>query len=155
MQLRDGVDGDAEAVAGVFFRAVREGALGPYTQAECAAWCGERPSATQWIRRTEGLETVVAEMDGQIVGFMTARASDGYIDHAFVLPEMRGQGVADAIYAVVENRARCQKTKRLHTHASHMAKSFFSRHGWIVVSENQVDLAGVQLTNWIMDKPLS
>ena len=155
MHVRDGEHGDAEALANVFFRAVREGALGPYTQTECAAWCSERPSAAQWIKRTDGLDTVVAEKDSQILGFMTARASDGYIDHAFVLPEMRGQGVADAIYAVVENRARCQRTKRLHTHASHMARSFFIRHGWRVVSENRVDLTSAQLTNWIMDKPLS
>lgn len=68
---------------------------------------------------------------------------------------MRGLGVSDALYAVVENRARSQGISLLQADASHLAKLFFLRQGWTVVRENQVDMSGTVLANWIMNKSLA
>ena len=155
MQLRDATVDDTDALAGVFFRAVREGALGPYSDAECTAWAPMRPTAEYWAKRISGLDVVVAERGSTVLGFMSWNTGDGDLDQAFVLPEVRGQGVANAIYAVIENRARSRKVARLHTYASHLAKPFFLRQGWAVLGENQVDLSGVHLTNWRMEKALT
>lgn len=155
MLLRDAVADDIADLTDVFFRAVREGALGPYSETECAAWAPCRPTPEYWAKRIEGLDTIVADQDGKIVGFMAWNKGDGDLDLAFVLPEMRGKGVTNAIYAMVENRARSQGAPRLHAHASHLAKPFFMRQGWDVLRENQVDLEGICLTNWVMEKSLS
>lgn len=95
MQLRDAAAADAGTLAHVFFRAVREGALGPYSAAQCAAWVSACPTADQWANRIDGLDTIVAAQDGQIVGFMAWNTANGVLDLAFVLPEVRGQRCGD------------------------------------------------------------
>lgn len=154
MHLRNGVPADAGALTNVFFCAVREGALGPYTETQCAAWAPSRPTLTYWAERTRGLDIVVAEVDDTILGFMAWNARDGDLDMAFVLPEARGTGVADALYRIVENRARNAEIKKLHTMASYLARPFFARHGWTVLRENNVVISDVALTNWAMEKTL-
>lgn len=154
MWVRAAEAGDMEALAEVFFVAVREGAAPAYDAAQRAAWAGAQPTAEQWAERLAGLETVVAEDSGVVVGFMSVRASDGDLDLAFVRPEVRGTGVAAALYAALENRMRVAGVARLHTRASHMAKPFFERQGWAVVRPNTVTRAGQTLDNWVMEKTL-
>lgn len=152
--VRDLQAGDIPALADIFYAAVREGTAPAYTQAERQAWAAERPSDTSWAKRLDGLLTVVAEQAGEVVGFMSARAADGYLDLAFVAPQVRRTGVAPQLYAVLENRLRAQGPTRLHTRASHMAKPFFERAGWRVVAPNSVRRGGQILHNWQMEKTM-
>jgi len=141
-------------LASVYFRAVREGAAEAYTQEQRKAWAPSLPDTAQWKDRIAGLNTVVAEGERGIVGFMSLNPDDGDLDLAFVVPEAKGTGVAKALYAMVENHARSQKLPRLHTHASHVARPFFEGQGWTVRRDNKIERQGVSLTNWIMDKTL-
>ena len=143
------------ALAGIFFRGVRRGAAPAYTLDQRVAWAGAQPTAQSWAARLDGMLTLVAEDAGVITGFMSLRMSDGYLDFAFVEPEFRGTSVAAQIYAVLENRARAQGLSRLHTEASHMAKTFFERHGWTTQRSNEVTRNPVTIHNWIMDKNLA
>ena len=77
--------------------------------------------------------TFVAE-DGRITGFMMLEAT-GYLNMAFVRPEVMGKGVADALYAAVLAEARTLALPRLHVLASRHAQSFFTRHGWHLVPD--------------------
>ena len=155
MDIRDARLSEAGTLAEVFYRSVREGAVGPYSPAQCEAWAPQRPTADHWAARIAGLETVLAERDGRIVGFMSLNPGDGDLDLAYVLPEVKGTGVARSLYAVLENRARSRGLTRLHTHASHLAKPFFTAQGWRVDRANRIDRSGVTLDNWIMSKRLS
>lgn len=155
MQVRSYDPAEAGALAGVFFRAVREGALGLYSAAQVAAWAPEEPTAATWQARLRGLETVVAEDAGGIAGFMSLNMKDGYLDLAFVAPEWRGQGVAAGLYAVLESRARRNRMQRLHTQASHLARPFFRKEGWADIAPNTVERCGVSIPNWHMEKHLT
>jgi putative acetyltransferase len=97
----------------------------------------------------------VAERDGVPVGFMSLDLARGYLDLAFVLPQVMGQGVADALYAVLEARARAEGLARLTTEASALARPFFARNGWALIREQQVERRGVALHNAVMEKTLS
>ena len=155
MEYRAAREADAGPLAEVYYRAVHEGAAEAYSKEQRAAWAPSIPSAEAWRHRLEGLSTIVAEEGGQIVGFMSLNPHDGDLDLAFVLPEVRGTGVAKALYAVLEDQARTQGLDRLHTHASHVARPFFEGQGWTVLAENTVERQGVALTNWIMEKRLT
>lgn len=52
-------------------------------------------------------------------------ASTGQIDFAYVAPAVMGQGVAQALYEVLEAHARAAALARLSTEASHPARRFF------------------------------
>ncbi len=77
------------------------------------------------------------------------------LDFAYVHPAFARKGVGDALYAVVEGRARSVGVTRLRTEASLVAEPFFVRHGWRVVQRQEVVRNGVALRNAVMEKALS
>lgn len=119
---------DGPLAARVLFDAVREGTKGHYTEAQRRAWAGEAPDPQGWRDRFWGVEGFAAEQDGRLVGFMTI-AGTGYIDLAFVAPELLGQGVGWRLYRAVDARARELGATALTTEASRMARPFFERQG--------------------------
>ncbi len=137
---------DAGDLAEVFHDAVHIGAKDHYSSKQREAWCPECPTPEDWARRLSGLETVVAVEKGKPAGFMSMR-SDGYLDLAFVRPEVMGMGVADALYSVMLNRALAKGMGALTTQASHPARSFFLRKGWEFLATQTVHKAGVELRN--------
>ena len=152
--IRSYVPDDAPELAKVFHRAVREGAATKYSLDERQAWSPDLPSGPSWHDRLTRSETVVAEMDRRPIGFMTLDIPRAYLDLAFVVPEVMGQGVADAIYAVLEGRARVAGLTRMTTEASLLAEPFFERQGWRLVARQKVERLGMQLSNAVMEKSL-
>jgi putative acetyltransferase len=120
---------DRAATAGVFFRAVREGTAGRYTEAQRHDWAtSPEPDWTRPDPR-EGQETWVSEEAGRITGFM-AMTPEGYLDMAFVLPEVMGKGHAGAIYDVLLAHAKAAGIARLTVRASHFSRRFLEKRGW-------------------------
>jgi putative acetyltransferase len=122
---------DRGAVAGVYYRAVREGAAAFYDEAQREAWA---PRDTPDLTRPDkllGQWCWVAEAGGKVTGFMSLCA-DGYLDMAFVIPEVMGRGHAALLYDALLAKARAEGLARLSVHASHLARRFLARRGWQV-----------------------
>jgi len=121
--------GDRAACASVFFHAVRDGASEFYNEDQRRAWApSELPTPgtadsllDQWCW--------VAQAGGRIIGFFSMEP-EGYLDMAFVLPEVKGQGVADLLYDALIARAQTEGLTTLTVKASHLAGRFFAKHGW-------------------------
>ena len=152
--VRSYAAGDAPALGEIFHRAVHEGAAGRYSAKERAAWSPRVPDTLKWQDRLAEAETVVAEGPDGPVGFMSLYLDRGYLDLAFVLPEAMGKGVATALYAVLETRARAAGLTRLTTEASLLAEPFFARQGWQIVKRQRVERLGVMIPNAVMQKDL-
>ncbi|QYZ70743.1 GNAT family N-acetyltransferase [Neotabrizicola shimadae] len=120
---------DAQATRDVFVRAVRDGAAPLYSAAEIAVWLGDPVMPEGWGDWLAGHITFVAEDWGRITGFMMLER-DGYLNMAFVLPEVMGTGTADRLYAEILAAARALDLPRLTVFASRHARRFFARHGW-------------------------
>jgi len=146
-------DEDAEATARLFFEAVHRGTSPFYDEAERNAWAPRIPETSAWLDRLKPQSVFVAEMDGQVVGFMTLR-SDGCVDLAYVLPEMMGQGIAKELHRHTLREAARLGLRKLRADASHLARPFFERQGWTVVRRQCVHRAGVALANSAMEKLL-
>ena len=152
--VRSYAAGDAPALGEIFHRAVHEGAAGRYSAEERAAWSPRVPDTLKWQDRLAEAETVVAEGPDGPVGFMSLYLDRAYLDLAFVLPEAMGKGVAAALYAVLETRARATGLTRLTTEASLLAEPFFARQGWQIVKRQRVERLGVMIPNAVMEKDL-
>ena len=74
----------------------------------------------------------------------------GHIDLAFVRTDRIGQGVARALYLALVKSARASGLKKLTVDASFMARRFFERQGWRVLSEQQPVRRGIKMTNFRM-----
>ena len=145
---------DAIGLATLFHRAVQEGTVQHYSPEQRRAWCDAPPTSAGWRARVEEAETIVAEQSGKHLGFMTMDMETGYLDFAYVAPEVMGKGVAATLYAVIEGRARAHGLARLETEASLLAQPFFKRQGWRLVKRQEVERDGVLIPNAVMQKRL-
>jgi len=116
---------DADTLYAVYVEAVQIGAADHYTLAQRMAWAPDQPMPDDWPDQLAAMDTWVAEVDGDIAGFMAVRP-DGYIDLAFVRPRWMGRNVAQALYERILERALSKGLNRLSTHANHLARPFLS-----------------------------
>lgn len=141
---------DAAATAAVFQDAIRMTASNYYSPAQIDAWATSHIDLEQWNRRRSAAWTVVAEVDGQVVGFSDLM-TDGELDMLFVHPTLSGRGVARALVTTVLDEARRRGLARVTTHASRAARAAFERMGFHVVADNPHNLVrGVVVPNFVM-----
>ncbi len=153
-RIRRGRPGDGAAAFAVFHQAVHVGAASFYSEEERDAWAPRDDMPHGWEDMLLSGTCLVAEDGrGRITGFMTL-ADDGHLDLAYVLPEVMGKGVANALYAGLERRARQAGLVILTTGASHLARRFLTGRGWRVIARQSVIRNGVALTNFRMEKAL-
>ena len=144
---------DRAACMAIYFRAVQEGAVLFYSEPERNAWA---PTAVPDLTKADKLLdqwAYVSEIEGTPTGFMTL-CPDGYLDMAFVLPEVMGQGHAAALYDTIIARAKAAGLTRLTVHASHLARRFFARRGWQVDAVEQHPVRGQRLERFAMSLDL-
>ncbi len=149
--VRDFLEEDVPATAQIFYDAVHQGTRDFYDDSQRHAWASEVPDLERWLARLRPQTVLVAEADTRIVGFMTL-TKDGCIDLAFVAPDAMGRGVATRLYEELVCVAKANGLARLWTDASHLARGFFERAGWTLVDVQTVTRAGVDLTNFRMEK---
>lgn len=72
---------------------------GIYTASRTAAGCypGSPPDAAHFAGLIEGEEIQVAEIGGELAGFVSVWVADRFIHHLYVLPRFQRQGVGSAL----------------------------------------------------------
>lgn len=121
---------DRAACHDVFYHAVHDGAADFYDAAQRAAWApSPAPDPATPDKLLDQWAWVAEDAAGKVLGVMSLRP-DGYLDLAFVLPQVQGTGVAAALLARLTDRARHEGLTRLTVHASHLARRFLAKHGW-------------------------
>jgi putative acetyltransferase len=143
---------DAPATFAVFQAAVRQTAAALYDQEQIEAWAGPADAdLTGWDVRRREAATVLAESDGEVVGFSDLR-DDGLVDMLFVHPRAGGRGVARMLVEAVQADARSRGLTVLRTFASRSAKPAFERLGFTVVEYRPDNVArnGVVVPNYEM-----
>ncbi len=136
---------DRAAVELVFYRAVHEGTVAHSSAAQRAAWAPapepdwEKPDhlVAHWC--------YVAEEEGRMTGYFSMDHS-GYLDEAFVIPEVMGNGTAAALYNTVMARAKAAGLTRFTVFAAHQSRQFLTRRDWQVERMATVTRDGVEFT---------
>jgi putative acetyltransferase len=95
----------------------------------------------------------VAKDGERMTGVMSLRR-DGELDMAFVIPEVRGNGTASALYETLLEKARSEGFERLTVHAAEQSKRFLGRRGWTVDRMANLKDAGHSVDLAIMSLPL-
>lgn len=147
--LRRYVTEDLDAVIAVFQRAIREVASRDYDAAQIAAWSQVDREAWEPWRLTR--PTWVAIDGPSVIGFSDLEP-DGHLDMMFVHPDYQGMGVASQLLRQVESAAAAQGLTRIFTEASHTARPFFARRGFLLDAEQVVGKRGERMTNFRMHK---
>ena len=153
-QIRSALADDRGAMARIFYLAVHRTARAVYSEAQCQAWWPAVPAPDVWAKRLDGLDSMVSEVDGTVVGFIALNLGKALVDFAYVHPDHSRAGHATALYAVMEGRARQAGMSRLTTEASRLAEPFFIAQGWKVEAYQEVERRGVTIPNARMSKDL-
>jgi putative acetyltransferase len=148
-------DGDAPALAQIFFDAVRQAAISDYTQAQVEAWAPPVSDPARFAAKAgDGRLFLVAvnEQDGPIA--FGDLEPDGHIDYLYCRPDFVGKGVASALYDFLEAHARERAMPRLYVEASELARRLLQRKGFAVVTRRDFEVNGVMIHNYAMEKIL-
>ena len=148
MTLRDYCKTDCTELVRLFYDTVHTVNAKDYSREQLDAWATGEVNLEAWNKSLQAHNTVVAEMDGQIVGFGDMDET-GYLDRLYVHKDYQRRGVATAICDALEQNT---KAAEFTTHASITARPFFEKRGYTVVKVQQVERRGILLTNFVMKK---
>ncbi len=144
---------DATALLSLFRDTIRRVNSRDYTSEQIAAWASDEIDANAWADRFAGRFVVVAEHDGQPVGFGELEL-DGHIDRFYVSTDHQGVGVGRALITAIFQEADQQSLSRLTVEASITAKPFFEHYGFEVLERQLVMCRGVEMANYRMAREL-
>lgn len=148
MLIRPYRSSDVRALTRLFYDTVHTVNAADYTSQQLDVWATGTVDEDAWNRSFLAHTTLVAEEDGQIVGFADM-AADGYLDRLYVHRDFQRRGVAAALCNALEQSCTAPL---LTTHASITARPFFEKRGWQTVRQQQVLRQGIALTNFVMEK---
>ena len=148
MLIRPYRSADIKALAQLFYDTVHTVNAAHYSPEQLDVWATGQVDLARWDASFLAHRTLVAEADGDIVGFADM-ADDGYLDRLYVHRDHQRKGVAAALCDALEAETAAPV---LTTHASITARPFFEHRGWHTVRQQQVLRQGVALTNFVMKK---
>lgn len=151
MQLREYITSDCEQLAKLFFQTVHSINAKDYTKEQLDVWATGNVDLNEWDESFEKHHTVIATDNDKIVGFGDIDSS-GYLDRLFIHKNHQNEGIATAICDELESSVN---GKKVITHSSITAKSFFEKRGYKVKKEQTVVRKGISLTNFIMEKEMN
>lgn len=146
--------GQYREIGEIFDAAVRQTALGLYSQEQVDAWAPPGRDLERWKWRCELKRPFVYLRDGRVAGFAELD-TDGHIDCLYTHPQHNRTGVGSALLRHIIEVARRNAIPRLYTEASHLARGLFLKHGFAILRENHLELRGVKMSNWIMELDLT
>lgn len=154
MNFRNYTEADTECLAGVFTSSVHSLATEEYDARQRDAWAPIPPDLDAWCHRLGQLRTIIAEENGQCLGFLSYEP-DGHIDLLYTAPDAARTGVASALLEEAARRLlEGFGVTDLYTEASLVAAPFFLRHGFEVVEEQMVSRNGVNFRRFAMRRKL-
>ncbi|MEZ8087056.1 GNAT family N-acetyltransferase [Vibrio sp. 1S139] len=151
IRIRNYQANDDKALWEIFFHTVRNVNVRDYSQQQVEAWAPSSFDFALWQKRMNGLQPFVAELDGCVVGYTDLQPS-GLIDHFFCRHEYQGKGVGKALMEHVFTVGRVRGISRYFSEVSITARPFYEHLGFKVVNEQEVEMRGVKLTNYVMEK---
>lgn len=155
MKVRSYESKDADALADLYVRAVSEIGRRDYSGRQVKAWASLGPSPQRLENlAADGRTRLVAADDGDRPIAFADLEPDGHIGFLYCAPEAAGTGVASALYDELERTARRNGVSRLYVEASEAARRFFLKKGFATTAKRQLEIAGVAIHNYAMEKAL-
>lgn len=154
MNVRRFRAGDLPHVIALFSASVHGLAGAHYDARQRAAWAPAEPDQKVWRARIEGQQTLIAEDEGVLIGFISW-APNGHIDLLFTAPQHARKGIASALCIQVEAALSATGINTAFTEASLVARPFFEHRGFVVTEAQDLDRNGVRFRRYAMQKTLT
>lgn len=143
---------DCESTIILFYETVHNINSKHYSKDQLDVWATGKIDSEDWNKSFLEHYTLVAEEDGDLVGF--GDIFENYLDRLYVHKDYQNRKIATKIVEQLENYARENNQTNVITHASITAKPFFEKRGYALVREQKVERQGIFLKNFVMKKML-
>lgn len=137
---------DLETISKLFYETVHHVNSKDYTKEQLFAWAKDTSRLQERRKDLLKQKTLVAEIDGVIVGFGSIDRS-GCLDLLYVHKDFQRRGIATALCNHLEKGFITVKT-----YASITAKPFFEKRGYLLIKCQEVEREGIKLKNFEMKK---
>ncbi len=126
-----------------------------YSPAQLDAWAPDDDEHRRRLAEKLGSQRLFGVREnGLLVGFGSLDCT-GELDMLYVSEKRQGLDIATALAAALEQEACTRGWRVLRTFASLTARPFFESRGYSVVRENIAVRRGIELKNFLMEKPLT
>ena len=152
--LRPFLPGDTPALAALLSAAVFELMEDDYDSDQLDIWAAPADDEEALAKRLAGALTLVAERDGEPVGFV-ALTDNRVIELLYVSPDAAGEGIGTLLCDAIERLAAARGAKSLTADASDTALNFFKNRRYIARRRNTVPRGAVWLGTTTVEKNLA
>lgn len=152
--IRTGKTQDIDQVWALFKLTIARDKSGKYSEEERKVWQNS-PQRERWEKAMVEQHFLLAELetDKTLVGFISS-TPQGYIDFIYVHPDHQRQGLAQLLLDYITEYANVMKIKKLSSDVSLIARPFFEKNGFKIVSRNENKLGKETLINFFVKKDL-
>jgi GNAT superfamily N-acetyltransferase len=151
VEVRQMVDGDANAIHEIHCACLTRTLASYYTQEQIAAWMKGRTPAGYVNAANEGERFFVAESDGRVVGF--ASWQDDELLALFVHPDAQSFGLGSRLLDVCLKDAAAKGAAITCLKAAVGADQFYARRGFVPVGQGGTTKNGVVIQDTRMILP--
>ncbi len=144
---------DAGSIAQLYYHTIHNINSHDYTEEQVNVWApyDSVKDYSGWQEKLAKIQPFVATINDIVVGFAEFEPN-GHIDCFYVHHEYQGKSIGSALMAAIFNEGKKQKINRIYAEVSITAKPFFEAKGFKVVKEQTVNLRGVELKNFVMER---
>lgn len=153
LTIRRGEPGDLPALQQLFVDTVTSVCCHDYNDRQIEAWTSGVENRDRWNDIITSQFLLVASDQQQIVGFCSL-ANENHVDLLFVHKDYQRRGIANRLYAGIEQQAINLGQKQLSSDVSKTARLFFEKMGFDLITPQTVIRHGIELVNFRMIKDL-
>ena len=144
MRIRAAREGDLPGLIELYRETVHAVGAAHYSRQELAAWAPDDLGPEDWAPRLARNTALVAEDGDALLGFAEL-SPEGAVEMLYVDKDHQGRGVATALLAALEARARDRGLARLTANASRIARPSFLARGFTLLAAQTVERRGVAI----------
>lgn len=154
INVRIGNQQDINQLWTLFKLTIANDQTGKYSEEEKAIWINS-PQQERWEKAMTEQHFLLAEMEGNnnLIGFISS-TPQGYIDFIYVHPNHQRKGVAQLLLDHITEYANTMNISHLSSDVSLIARPFFEKNGFKIVSKNENRRGKVTLINFSVKKGL-
>ena len=153
IEIRKYADGEERRLWEIYFGAIRYVCIRDYTEDQVRVWAPDEFDQERWQKRMKGINPYVVVVENEIAGYADLQ-DDGYIDHFFIHYQYQRRGLGNKLMDAIIADAQSNSIRKLYSHVSKTAKGFYLAKGFRVVKNNIVNIRGVDLANFTMEREM-
>jgi len=153
IDFREATLDDLPEITALFKDTIRAVNRKDYSEKQVEAWASEADNSSKWQKRIQKTYFLVADLDGQIVGFAWLK-NGFYMDGMFVHKNFQRKTIGSKLLRIIESRVSMNDFDTIKADISTTALPFFDSHYYEVKKKQKKSLKSEVLEHYIVYREL-